>query len=78
MNLDVIILSEVSQRQIPHEIPFMWNLIKMIKKKKLIYKIETNAQISKSNLGLSKGKLWSGGRYKLEVGINIYTLLDIK
>ena len=54
----------------------MWNLIKR-DTKELIYKIETNSQISKSNLWLPKGKL-SGGRINWEDGINTYTLLYIK
>ena len=30
MDLEMIILSEVSQRQISYDITYMWNLIKMI------------------------------------------------
>ena len=52
MDLEMIILSEVSQRQISYDITYMWNLIKMIqmnlftKQKQsiiciLIYKTET-------------------------------------
>ena len=54
----------------------MWNLIKN-DTNELIYKIETDAQISKSNLGLPKGKCWGGG-INWENGINIYTLLYTK
>ena len=63
MDLEIIILSEVSQREIPHEITYMWNL----KKKKndineFIYKTEIDSQTQKTNLGLPKGN-W--GRNKL-------------
>ena len=40
----------------------MWNLTKN-DTKELIYKTETNSQISKSNLGLQRGN--HGGRDKL-------------
>ena len=52
MDLEIIILSEVRQRQIYDTIS-MWNLIKMIQKK-LIYK--TDSKILKPNLWLPKGK----------------------
>ena len=43
----------------------------------LIYRTETDSQISKSNLWLPKGKC--GGKViNREIGINIYTLLYIK
>ena len=32
MDLEIIILSEVRQRQILYDITYMWNLIKMIQK----------------------------------------------
>ena len=51
MDLEIIILSEVRQRQILYDITSMWNLIKN-NTKELIYKTETNSQISKSVLGL--------------------------
>ena len=46
MDLEIIIMSEVSQRQISYDITYMWNLIKN-DTEELIYKIETNSQISK-------------------------------
>ena len=53
MDLEIIILSEVSQKQISYK--FMWNWIfKMTHE--LIYKIKTNLQILKRNLRLQKGK----------------------
>ena len=46
MDLEIIIMSEVSQIQISYDITYMWNLIKN-DTEELIYKIETNSQISK-------------------------------
>ena len=65
MDLENVILNEVRKRKIPyksHDITYMWNLIKN-DTKELIYKRETNAQISKPNLWLPKGKLWSGDKW---------------
>ena len=59
MDLEIIILSEVRQRQILYDITSMWNLIKN-NTKELIYKTETNSQISKLHLALAKGKLGGG------------------
>ena len=55
MDLEIIILSEVSQRQISYDIAYMWNL-KKIGTNELIYKIETDSQTQKTNLWLPKGK----------------------
>ena len=59
MDLEIIILSEVSQTEKDkyHDITYMWNLKK--KKKdtnELIYKTEIGSQTSKTNLRLPKGK----------------------
>ena len=55
MDLEIIILSEVDwETQIPYII-YLWNLKK--KKNQLIYKTETESQIQKTNLWLSKGKV---------------------
>ena len=56
----------------------MWNPKK--KKKdinELIYKTETDLQISKTNLWLPKGK-HRGGGINQELGMNIHTLLYIR
>ena len=57
MDLEIIILSEVRERQI-HNITNMWNLEKN-DTKEFIYKIETDSQTQKTNLQLPKRK---GGR----------------
>ena len=49
VDLEVIILSEVSQRQISYDITYMWNLKKMIQIE-LIYKTEIDPQTQKTNL----------------------------
>ena len=77
MNLEMTILSEVSQRQISYSITQMWNLILKNDKNELIYKTETDSQISKTNFTVNKGETWQGG-INQEFGINIHTLLYIK
>ena len=52
MDLEIIIVSEVRQRQMSYEITNMWNLIKMIQKNLCIKQKQT----SKPNLWLPKGK----------------------
>ena len=54
----------------------MWNIIKN-DTKELIYKTETNSQILKSNVWLTKGKPW-GEKDKLGGWVITYTLLYIK
>ena len=56
MNLVVTILSEVRQRQISHDIVYMWNLKKKNDTDELIHKIEIDLQTQKINLWLPKGK----------------------
>ena len=55
----MIVLSEISQRQILYDMNYMWNLIEN-DAKELVYKTETNSQISKLHLALAKGKLGGG------------------
>ena len=57
MNLEIVILSEVSQEEkdkISYDIIYMWNLKNYTNE--LIYKIETDSQIWKTSLRLSQGK----------------------
>ena len=44
------------ERQISYDITHMWNLILKNDAKELIYKTETDSQISKTNLWLPKGR----------------------
>ena len=62
MDLEIIILSEVRERQISYDITYMWNLKNDTHE--LIYKTETDSQTYKTNLWLPTGK---GGRDKLGV-----------
>ena len=66
MNLENIILSEVSQteRQILYDIAYMWN--QKNDTSESIYKTESESQTYKTNLWLPKGK-GKGGRDKLGV-----------
>ena len=54
----------------------MWDLIKN-DTNALIYKTETDLQISKTNLWLPKGKCGRQGRINQEPWINIYKLYKI-
>ena len=74
MDLEIIILNEVSQRQISYNATCMQNL--KIDTNELIYKIETDSQTQKTHLYLPKRT--GGGGVNQEFGINIYTLLYIK
>ena len=44
-------------------------------KRSIPYKTETDSQISKSNLGLPKGKRWGGVRDKLVWNLHIHTTI---
>ena len=56
----------------------MWNLIFKNDTNVLIYKTETDLQISKTNLWLPKGKHGAGGGINQDLGMNIHTLLYIR
>ena len=62
MDLEIIILSEVSQteRQISYDITHVKSNLKN-DKNELIYKIETDLQVLKTNLWLPKGKCGGEG-----------------
>ena len=53
----------------------MWNIINNAGN--LVYRIETDSQISKAILWLPKGKLWVGGGLYCKDWINTYTRLYI-
>ena len=61
MDLEMIILSEVRQRErhVPYDITYMWNL-KKNHRNELISKTETDSQTEKTNLRLTMGKGWEG------------------
>ena len=58
MDLEIIILSKASQRQISYAVAYMWNLKKCTNE--LIYKTEIDSQTEKTRLPKEKG-----GRDKL-------------
>ena len=59
MDLEIIILSEVSQKEKDkyHMISLMWNLIFKNETNELIYKKETDSQILKTNYGYQRGNM---------------------
>ena len=62
MKQKIMILSEISQTEKDkHSITHMWNLIFFKNANKLIYKIGTDLQILRTNLGSTKGEMWWGG-----------------
>ena len=61
MDLEIIISSEVSQTEKDKcHIAYMGNLV-INDVKEVIYETEISSRISKSNLGLPKGKPWGEG-----------------
>ena len=58
----------------PQDIAYMWN--PKSDRNELIYKIEIDSQMKKTNLWLPKREV--GGGINYEFGINKYTLLYIK
>ena len=55
MDLEIVILNEVNQRQISYDIAYVWNLKKNYTNE-LIYKTETDPQTQTTNLWLPKEK----------------------
>ena len=72
-DLEIIILSEASQKQISYNITYMQNLNNDTNE---LYKSETDSEIQKTNLWLPKGK--GCGGINQEFKIHIYTLVYIK
>ena len=54
MGLEITILSEVSQRQIPYDITYMWNL--KYDTNEHIYETETYSEMKRTDLWLSRGR----------------------
>ena len=73
MDLEIIILSEISQKQI-YDITYMWTLKKMIQMNLLI-KQKQSHRCRKQTYGYQGVR---GGGINWEIGIDIYTLLYIK
>ena len=76
MGLDIVVLSEVSQREgeMAHDIPYMWSL-KRNNANDLIYETETDSQTREQTYRCQWGK--NGGR-RWELGIGMYTLLYLE
>ena len=54
MALEITILSEVRQRQIPYDITYMWNL--KYDTNEHIYETETYSEMKRTDLWLSRGR----------------------
>ena len=75
MNLDIVILSEVSQRQISYDVTYIWNLFfKKVIEMKLFTKQKYSHRCRKQTYG--KGE-WVGGT-NWETETDRYTLLYVK
>ena len=70
MDLEIIILSEVRERQI-YDIAYMWNLKRGTNE--LIYKTEIESQMQKTNYGYP-GVGGRRGGINWEIGTDIYTI----
>ena len=75
MDLEIVILSEVRERQISYDITYMQNLKKMIQMN-LFTKQKQTHRLRKQTYGYQRGKI--GGGINWEFGIDIYTLLYLK
>ena len=64
MGLEIIILSEVRQRQIPYDITYMWNI--KYGTREYICETETDSQTQRTDLQLSRER-GSGGREELDI-----------
>ena len=73
MYLEIIIRSEASQRKIPYDVTYMWNL--KYDTNELIYETETDSQ--RTDLRLPRGRRGGGGM-DWEFGIDMYTLICIQ
>ena len=80
MNLEIIILNKINQRQISYDIAYIWNLKKNKNKKTTKLNLFPNPKEThrhrKQIHGYQREK-GGGKRINLEVGINIYTQICI-
>ena len=74
MDLEIIILSEVRERQILHDITDMSKI--KSNKNELIYKRKWTHRLRKQPCSYQRGNVWEGINWKY--GINRYILLYIK
>ena len=76
MDLGIIILSEVSQRQILYNNIYMWTLIFKMIKVNLFTKQKQTHRFQKNTSGYQRGNAgWGGAGINQELGINTDTLL---
>ena len=70
MDLEIIMGSEISQRQISYDITYMWNLLKMIQKY-LLYQNRNERTNTKIKLRVMKGEGWGGINCECKISIHI-------
>ena len=75
MDLEIIIIKEVRQRQISYNITYKWNLKKDTNE--LIYKIERNSQALNNKFMVTRGNRW-GGEIDWDFRNDMYTLLYLE
>ena len=74
MHLEIIIVSEVNQRQISYDIAYMQSLKKMIQMN--LFAKQTTHRLRNEHL-ITTGKWWGEG-INWEAGIDMFTLLYLK
>ena len=74
MHLEIIIVSEVNQRQISYDIAYMQRLKKMIQMN--LFAKQTTHRLRNEHL-ITTGKWWGQG-INWEAGIDMFTLLYLK
>ena len=74
MHLEIIIVSEVNQRQISYDIAYMQSLKKMIQMN--LFAKQTTHRLRNEHL-ITTGKWWGQG-INWEAGIDMFTLLYLK
>ena len=75
MQLEIIILSDLSQRQKPYDITYTWNLI--YDTNECIYKIQTDSQTQRTDLWLPRGMEKGVGWMDWEFGVSKCKLLHL-
>ena len=67
MDIEIIVLSEVSQTQIPYDIAYMWDLKRMIHMNLLIKQKQTHRH---KKLTVTRGDIKGWGGINQEFGLN--------
>ena len=79
MDLEIIILSEVKsdrERQISHDITYIWNLKKKIIQMNLSTEQKQTHRLREQTFSYQVGRIW--GATDWDFGVDMYTLLYLK